>query len=126
MGEFLQRFMDPKARFRFQATPTGEVNAPTASDPSEPSLWEVLLMLGMMFAVHLLTVCRVRNFWKLPDMWFDRKDYLEIAGIIRHWHFSGGPTPKFFCGFPYAIAGISKLFSIPGSMAVVIISVLAS
>jgi Gpi18-like mannosyltransferase len=126
MGEFLQRFTDPKARFWFRATSAGEVNAPTASDPSEPSLWEVLLMLGMMFAVHILTVCRVRSFWKLPNIWFDRMDYLEIAAIVRHWHFSGGPVPKFFWGFPYAIAGISKLFSMPGPMAVVAISMLGS
>jgi hypothetical protein len=61
-------------------------------------------MLGMMFASHDLTVCKVRNLWELPDMWFDRKDYLEIAMIVRHRHFSGGPIPKFFWGFPYVIA----------------------
>jgi len=118
--------MSPKWKSWFRVMPAGEANVSRASDRSEPSLSEVLLMLGMMFAVHLVTVCRVRSFWELPNLWFDRKDYLEIATIVRYWHFSGGPIPKFFWGFPYAIAGISKLFSIPEPMAVVMISILGS
>jgi hypothetical protein len=104
--------------------PAGEGDTAGASGRNEPSLPEVLLMLGVMFSLHLVAVCRVRSFWEMPDVWFDRKYYLEIATMIRQGHFAGGPIPQFFWGFPYAIAGISKLFSMPEPMAVVMISML--
>jgi Gpi18-like mannosyltransferase len=118
--------MSPEWKSWFPVMPAAEDDAAGASGRSEPSLPEVLLMLGMMFSLHLVAICRVRCFWEMPDVGFDRKYYLEIATIIRHWHFAGGPTPQFFWGFPYAIAGISKLFSMPEPMAVVMISMLGS
>lgn len=118
--------MNAKRKSRFQRMPASEVEAGTPGQRKEPSRAEVLSMLGMMFAVHLIAVCRVQSFWEMPGVWFDRMDYLEIATIVRQRHLSGGPLPKFFWGFPYAIAGVSKLFSMPQSMAVVMISMLAS
>jgi hypothetical protein len=97
-----------------------------ASGGREPSLVEVLLMLATMFTVHLWAVCRVSRFWELATLRSDDMDYVEVAKIIRNWHFSGGPLPGDFWGFPYAIAGASKLFSMPELMAAVLISVLAS
>jgi hypothetical protein len=97
-----------------------------ASDGREPSLVEVLLMLATIFVLHLWTLWRVRNFWDVAAFWGDNRPYLRIVDIIRNWHFSGGERPWHFWGFPYAIAGISKLFSIPGLMAVVMISMLGS
>jgi hypothetical protein len=113
-----------KSWFQVKAAP--EVSAAPPHESRDPSLLEVLLMSGTTLAVHFLTASRVRFPWEPPDMWFDRKQYLETATIVRHWHFSGGPLPKVFWGFPYAIAGISKLFSIPESMAVVLISMVGS
>jgi hypothetical protein len=98
----------------------------TSSQGHQPSLAEVLMMLATMFAIHLLAVCRVSGFWELATQHSDDMDYVEIAGIIRNWHFAGGPLPGDFWGFPYAIAAGSKLFSIPELMAAVLISVLAS
>src|ERR1035438_651799 len=98
----------------------------TSSQGHQPSLAEVLIMLATMFAIHLLAVCRVSGFWELATQHSDDMDYVEIAGIIRNWHFAGGPLPGDFWGFPYAIAAGSKLFSIPELMAAVLISVLAS
>jgi hypothetical protein len=71
-------------------------------------------------------VCRVSSFWDGAAVWFDNASYLEIADVIRHWRSSGGALPHYFWGFPFAIAGISKLFSIPPVTAMVLISMLAS
>lgn len=97
-----------------------------ASAPAQPSLAEVLLTLAGMFGLHLAAVCRVRSFWQLPDDWFDRRDYLEIAAIIRQGHAAGGAVPKFFFGFPCAIAGAAKIFSLPSTAAVTAICALCS
>jgi Gpi18-like mannosyltransferase len=126
MGRFIHVLMSPKWKSRFRVMPAGEVTVLTASDRSGPSLWEVLLMVATVFAVHLLTVCRVRTFWDVAASWLDNPDYLDVVTIIRNWHFSGTEMPRHFWGFPYAIAGISKVFSVPELMALVIVSVLAS
>jgi len=113
-----------KSWFRVKPGPGAPVAA--AFEGRQPSLSEVLLMLATMFVVHLLTVCRANSFWELAVSRFDDMDYVEVATIIRQWHFSGGPIPQDFWGFPYSIVGVSKLFSIPELMATVLISVLAS
>ena len=83
-------------------------------------------MFTMVIAVHLVMVCRVRNFWEMVAVWPDNPAYLDIATVIRNWHFSGGEMPPHFWGFPYAIACISRLLSIPGLMALVMLSILGS
>jgi hypothetical protein len=62
-GGLTQLLTSPKGKSWFRLMPAWEVSVPTASDRSEPSLAEVLLMLGMVFVVDLLTVCRVESFW---------------------------------------------------------------
>ena len=103
-----------------------EAPVPTASGRREPSLREVLLMLAAVFAAHLLAVCRVKSFWEVVASWGDNQDYLDIVTMLRQGHFSGGPLPSHFWGFPYAIAAMSKLFSMPELLALVMISMLAS
>jgi hypothetical protein len=110
----------------FRAVPAGEVGIAGASEPKEPSLSEVLLMFAVVFALHLLMVCRVSNFWDARTPWFDGGQYLEVAAIIRQGNLWGHEMPKPFWGFPYAIAGISKVLAIPGPMALVLISILGS
>ncbi len=105
--------------------PAREIKLAPACACSEPSLWEALLMFAMVYAVHLLTVCRVKNLWDLAAAWYDNPSYLKIAAIIRSGHSSAG-WPWHFWGFPYAIAGISKLFAIQGVTALVLISALSS
>lgn len=106
--------------------PLREASAAPRDRTCEPLLWEVFLMSAMTLAVDFLISSRVRYPWDPPDLWFDRKQYLDAAVMVRHWHFSGGPLPKVFLGFPYAIAGISKLFSISEPVALVLISMVAS
>jgi hypothetical protein len=118
--------MQPEKKSWFRLKPASKVRAATASDGSEPSRLEVLLMFALMIALHLLTVCRAGSFWELAVSRTDDMDYVEVADIIRHWHFAGGPISQYFWGFPYVIVGVSKLFSIPELMAAVVISVLAS
>jgi hypothetical protein len=118
--------MISKAKSWFRAMPVGEVENAVPPAPKEPSLPEVLLMFAVVLAVHLLMVCRLSNFWDARAPWFDGEKYLEIAAIIRQGNLSGHEMPQHFWGFPYAIAGISKLFSMPEPMALVMISILGS
>lgn len=83
-------------------------------------------MFAMVCTMHLLAVCRVKNFWGVALSWGDNVPYLQIVTIIRNWHYSGVHRVQLFWGFPYAIAGLSKLFSIPELVALVLISTLAS
>ncbi len=126
MGGFLQLLMNPKGKSSFQAMPAREVSVAPARDHSEPSLWEVLLMFAAVSVVHVLTVCRVRSFWDVAARQLDNGAYLQLATIIRNWHFTGEEMPHHFWGFPYAIAGVSNLFSISQLTAMVTISVLSS
>jgi hypothetical protein len=84
------------------------------------------MMIAMMFALHLWLVCRVSNFWDIAISVTDDMDHMRVATIIENWHFSGGPVPANFWGFPYAIAAFSKFFSTPELMATVLISALGS
>lgn len=118
--------MSLKGKSWFRLTAARLADAATTSARGEPPLSEVLLMLGSMFALHLLAVCRVTDFWELATSCTDDMDFVAVAAIIRNWHFSGGPPPANFWGFSYAIAGFSMLFSVPELMAAVLISVLAS
>jgi hypothetical protein len=97
-----------------------------ASPAGEPSRAEVLLMFTTMLALHLVTLCRAGSFWEVVVSRTDDMDYVEVADIIRHWHFAGGPVSQYFWGFPYVIAAVSAVLAIPPLLAAVIISVVAS
>lgn len=81
-----------------------------------------------MFTLHILLVSRAASFWYVASGWYDNPWYLLLADTIRHWHLSipSGDMPHHFWGFPYAIAGASKLFSIPPLGALVMISMSSS
>jgi len=83
-------------------------------------------MFAAVCTVHFLLVCRVRNFWDARVPWFDGGEYLDIAAIIHQGNLLGHSMPQQFWGFPYAIAGFSKLLAIPEPMALVLISILGS
>lgn len=110
----------------FRARPAREAENAVVSQPKEPVLSEVLLLLAVVFALHIATVCRVRSFWDVASTWGDNPEYLRVATMIRQWHFSGGETPADFWGFPYAIAAVTKLLAIPQPLASVLISMVAS
>lgn len=118
--------MSLKVRSWFQPTPAEGGRPVAASEPKEPALWEVLLMLVAIFAVHLSMVCRVRNFWDARAPWYDGGTYLDVVAVIRQGNTLGHEIPKPFWGFPYAIAGVSKVLAIPDPMALVLISILGS
>jgi hypothetical protein len=103
-----------------------EANIAAVHDCGEPSLAEVLLMFTAVAFVHVGAIVRVRNYWDVAAHSFDNAIYLRIAGYIRAWHFPGGEVPWNFWGYPYAIAGVSKLFSIRALTAAALISVLSS
>jgi hypothetical protein len=90
------------------------------------SMPEVLGMLAMVVTVHLLVVSRVKSFGDVVASWGDNPAYLEIAAIVRQWHFPGGPLPYHFWGFPFAIAGVARLFSLPAASALSAVSLGAS
>jgi hypothetical protein len=118
--------MIPKWKPWFFSLPDREVNDVVPSARSEPALWEILLMFAVVDAIHLLTICRVRNFWGVSLLWGDNAAYVQLADTIRHWSLSGEEITRFFWGFPYVIAAVSKLLAIQGLTALVLISVLSS
>jgi hypothetical protein len=103
-----------------------EANVAPGSDRTAPSLPEVLLMFTAVALVHVGTIVNVGHFWNVAANSCDNAIYLEIARFIRAWHFPGGEVPWNFWGYPYAIAGVSRLFSLPELTAAVLISVLSS
>lgn len=90
-GESTQLFMSLKLKSWFRARFSGESHGAAPAGGREPSLGEVLLMLGTMFAVHLWAICRVSSFWGRAATWFDNECYLELVTTIRNWH-SPAPT----------------------------------
>jgi hypothetical protein len=118
--------MSLKGGFWSRIVPTGEAKVATVPDGDEPSLWEVLLMFALVVVVHVLAVCRVRNFWDVAAGWLDNQYYLHIATMIRTWRRPVEGVPHHFWGFSYAIAGVSGLLSISQLAALVTISMLAS
>jgi hypothetical protein len=106
--------------------PAHEANAIVPSARSEPGLWEILLMFAVVDSVHLLTVCRVKNFWGVSLLWGDNGAYVQLANTIRQWRLLDENISRFFRGFPYAIAAVSKLLAIQGLTALVLISVASS
>ncbi|HMD83187.1 MAG TPA: hypothetical protein VKO18_00640 [Terriglobia bacterium] len=123
---FIHVLMNPQWKSWFRIMPACSVDAATAPDRPEPSLLEVLLVLIMESAIYLGTIYKVGGWGTLVTPHFDAQFYVDVASTIRQWHFPGGESAQFFWGYPYVIAGLSKLFSIPGLTAAVIISFLAS
>lgn len=103
-----------------------DLSVPGSAELHQPSWFEVSLMVVLMFALHLVMVCRVATYWDVAGRWFDNRSYLQIAAIIRNWHFVGQTAPQHFWGFPFAIAAISGLFHISPLCALVAISMLGS
>lgn len=118
--------MSTKGITWFRMQTRHEANAIPVSDRSEPSLSEVLVLSAAVFAIHLVTVCTVTDLWELAATWVNNDSYLDMSWMIQHWSRSVPWKQRHFWGFPYAIAGLSKLFSVPELMALVLISVLAS
>jgi Gpi18-like mannosyltransferase len=118
--------MSLKLKSWFRAKFSSGSNGAATGGGREPSLAEVLLMLGMMFAVHLWATCRVGSFWGRAATWFDNQCYLELVTIIRDWYSPRADISQHFWGFPYAITLVSKLFAIQALTALVLISALAS
>jgi len=116
--------MEPGRKLWLPAFLAREAGEEPSHGGAEPSLWEVESMLVLMFALHLLAVCRVTSFWEAAD-WLDNTSYIEIARTIGHGH-AGEWVPQHFWGFPYAIALVSKLLAIRELTAIVVISMLAS
>ena len=105
--------MNPEDQPRFTSPSAPKSSRAGGPAHREPTRTEVLLMFLTMAALHLATVCRAANFWDLVVTRSDSMDYVEVADVIRHWHFGGGPFSQDFWGFPYTIAGASALFSLP-------------
>jgi hypothetical protein len=116
--------MEPKEKLWLPAI-VERASGAAAPHRGEPSLWEVLSMLVMMFMMHLLAVCRVTSFWEAAE-WLDNTSYVEIARTIRQWHSASGWIPQHFWGFPYVIAVVAKLLAIRELTAIAAISLLGS
>lgn len=118
--------MSAQGQSWFQVRATGEVAATNAEARPEPSGLEVAVTVGLALVLHILFVCRAANFWEVAFRSNDNQAYLHIAAIIRTWHPPGTVFPAFFWGFPYAIAGVSTVLSLPPLAALVLVSIVSS
>jgi hypothetical protein len=118
--------MNSRSKSWFRIVSAGTIDATTAPDLPEPSLLEVLLILIAEFVLYAAIIYRVGGWGAMVAPRFDAPFYVDVANTIRQWHFQGGESAQFFWGYPYVIAGFSKLFSISALVAAVIISFLAS
>jgi hypothetical protein len=99
-----------------------------ARGPSDgPSSPEIVLMLAVAVAVHLLIWSLTWNYWTEAPTWRDNPDYLRIAAAVQYGAWTCEPAcPANFWGFPYAIVAVARVFRISHIAALVAISLAAS
>lgn len=94
-----------------------------ASSDADLSLEEVLAMLAMVIAVHVAAIARMTRFTDVVASWGDNSLYIDAAGVIRQWHFAGGPVPPVFFGYSAAIAAVTRLVPISPVSALMTVSI---
>ena len=83
-----------------------EVNQDTWK--SEPTLKEVLLLSVVCYAVYLLVLVLLTNYWHMFKTFGDNQAYVWIAEGIRSWNFKSIKEWQFF-GLPYVMVAFSLL-----------------
>ena len=73
---------------------------------SEPTLKEVLLLCVVCYALYLLVLALLGNYWHLFKTFGDNQPYVRIAEAIRSWNFGLIKEWQFF-GLPYVMVGFS-------------------
>jgi hypothetical protein len=74
----------------------------------EPTLQEVLLFSAVCYAVYLIFLALLGNYWELFLTYGDNQPYVSIAEAIRHWDFKSIKEWQFF-GLPYVMVAFSFL-----------------
>jgi hypothetical protein len=92
-----------------------------------PSLPEVLVIVVVSYFVFLVLLRLLGgSYWSLVGGNFgDNPAYLEAAGAIRHWQFSGVVVKQFW-GLPYAMAALSLVTGMSDTHALVVVCITAS
>jgi hypothetical protein len=75
---------------------------------SEPTLKEVLLLSVVCYAVYLLVLVLLTNYWHMFKTFGDNQAYVWIAEGIRSWNFKSIKEWQFF-GLPYVMVAFSFL-----------------
>jgi hypothetical protein len=90
-----------------------------------PSFREVILLAlltGLLFAATILPVQHYRS---AVEAFGDSPAYVSVATAIQHWDFRGLEIKQFW-GYPYAMALLSKLTSIPERDSLLVVSCASS
>ena len=74
----------------------------------EPTLQEVLLLSAVCYAVYLLLLTMLGNYWHIFRTFGDNQAYVWIADGIRTWNFKSIKEWQFF-GLPYVMVAFSFL-----------------
>ncbi len=97
---------------QLQAIPR-EVRQTSIPIPGEK---ELLLLVAASFAVMWATIFFLHRSTSLVFNYGDNVAYLDVARAILHWDFHDLQV-QHFMGYPYFIAGMSRLFHVPPGFA---------
>jgi hypothetical protein len=86
---------------------------------------DLFLFVILSAALFVATVCTCGNWTQLIGHFGDNGAYLNVARAIKVWQFEQMPV-QHFMGYSYLIAGVSLLFHVPISVALLLISWSAS
>ena len=92
---------------------------------TEPTLIEVLLLSVICYAVYIIVICSLQNYWQMFRTFGDNQPYVAIATGIRNWNFPAIKEWQFF-GLPYAMVAFSYLTRTSFWAAVLVLSVVCS
>jgi len=91
----------------------------------EPTLQQVLLLSVTCYAVYVIVICSLQDYWPMVRTFGDNQPYVSIATGIRNWNFPAIKEWQFF-GLPYAMVGFSFLTRTSFWTAVLVLSVVCS
>jgi hypothetical protein len=75
---------------------------------AEPSRNQVLWLAVVCYALYLVVLSLLGNYWKIVPPFGDNPPYVHISTAIRHWDFSSIRAKQFW-GLPYAMAALSTV-----------------
>ena len=99
--------------------------APKNESRTELSERELLVLVGVSFAVMWATVLLLHQSKDLVLQYGDNGAYRDVANAILHWNFHGLEL-QHFMGYPYFIAAMSLPFRVSAGFALWLIAVVSS
>ena len=92
------------------------------SPPQFREITLLTLLTGLLFAA---TILPIQSYPATVDNFGDSSAYVSAASAIAHWDFRGVQIKQFW-GYPYAMALVSRLTSIPERYSLLVVSCVSS